>query len=194
MIKKDKKPDLSKIQINLQPTDIGEVRDTSGLLLAMEKNDWSDDPGTGVAILYADERGNGGYEVLNPMPFAPPIGYEPTQPIEELIKERVELRLKQLHALEEIDTPEEADDFDVSDDLPPIESLYEIHAMKPEAPDLPKKRPSKEDLEEAAKLELEYEELKERERLLRKRHRIEALEKQKQELEELYSDRKTVNE
>jgi len=44
---------------------------------------WSDDPGTGVAVLALDERGAPAYEVFNPMPFAPPIGWEPTPPLDE---------------------------------------------------------------------------------------------------------------
>lgn len=100
---------------------------------AAERSGWSDDPGTGKAILIPDERGAPGLEVLNPTPFAPPIGFTPTPPIDELIKAAVR-REVMLRDDDEIDDIIDAEDFDIPDELPPLETIYEFVGMEPEVP------------------------------------------------------------
>ena len=151
---------------------------------AMEAAGWSDDPGTGKAILVPDERGNPAYEVLNPLPFAPPIGWQPTPPLDELIRQRVQDEVSRLKDEDEVDDVIDAEDFDVDDETVPLETIYEVIAMKPEAPALPKD--AKEDLEDRVKADLDYEEMVVKQRLLRKRHREAALVKQKEESDLLY--------
>lgn len=148
---------------------------------------WSDDPGQGKTLLAPDERGAPGYEILNPMPFAPPIGWEPTPPIEELIRQRVSDELSRLKAEDEVDDIVDAEDFDIDDELPPLETIYEVIAMKPESPALPKD--SMPDAAETAKAQVDLEELVAQERLMRKRHREAALKRQREELDALSPDR-----
>lgn len=157
--------------------------DPTTILPKMEPAGWSDDPGTGKAILVPDERGAPGYEVVNPMPFAPPIGWEPTPPIEELIRDRVRLEVDRLRDEDEVDSLDDLEDFDVADELPPLETIYEVIAMTPEAPALNQKV----DPKILAKDQVDLEELVNTERLLRKRHREAALKKQREELDNLYS-------
>lgn len=152
----------------------------------MEAAGWSDDPGTGKAILVPDERGNPAYEVLNPMPFAPPIGWEPTPPLDQLIRERVADEVQRLKDSDELDDIIDAEDFDVDDELPPLETIYEVIAMKPEAPAIPKD--AKKDLQDAVQADLDYEEMVVKQRLLRKRHREAVIAKQKEENDLLYGD------
>lgn len=138
---------------------------------------WSDDPGQGKAVLMKDARGNYAYEVHNPMPHAAPIGWEPTPPLDELIRDRVRAEYARLKDDEVIDTEEEANDFDVPDELP-LTSVYEVQEMVEEAPAL-RKTP-----EQVAKEYLDTMELVERERYARKRAREQAIDKQRKALEE----------
>lgn len=160
-------------QHRVDPTDV----DAEKMKLA----GWSDDPGTGKAILVPDERGNPAYEVLNPLPFAPPIGWEPTPPLDELIRQRVSLEVQRLRDEDEIDDIVDAEDFEVDDELPPLETIYEVIAMKAEAPRIPKD--AKADLADAVKADLDYAEMLEREKLLRRRHREAKLREQREQLD-----------
>jgi len=177
---------MKKIKVEVAPDANGEIVDIEEMIPKMTAAGWSDDPGTGKAVLLPDERGAPGREVLNPLPFAPPIGFEPTPPLEELIRDRVRREVASLRDDEEIDDILDAEDFEVDDELPPLETIYEVVAMKPEAPKM--ERLPEPSLEDRVKAEVEYEELKDRERLLRKRHRRAALERAKQELVELGED------
>lgn len=171
------------LKIEIVPSFSGEIRDVSSILDEALAAGWSDDPGQGKAVLIKDDNGNPAYEVFNPMGFAPPIGFEPTPPIDQLIRERVALEVERLRDDEEIDSEDEVNDFDVPDELPPLETYYEVIAMEPTAPSIPKTK----DPAERAKEYLDLEETVTRERLLRKRHREAALEKQRQEHDELYA-------
>lgn len=166
-----------KIHVKIAPSDIGEVRTVEAEEIV--NAGWSDHPGTGHAILLPDERGNPAYEVLNPMPFAPPIGHQPTPPIEQLIRERVFAEITRLKGEDEIDTAEDQDDFDIPDELPDLSTIYEVIAMEAEAPKIPEKKEP--DMDARAKADVDYFEALERERLLRKRHREAHLQKQKEE-------------
>lgn len=180
--------DKPKIQVRVTPSDIGEVREVE--INDMQLAGWSDDPGTGIAILLPDERDNPAYEVLSPLKFAPPIGYQPTPPIEELIRDRVKVELHRLRGEDVVDSEEDENDFDVPDDLPPLETIYEVIAMKADAPPIPKTDP-KEELSAKARADLDYWEAVDRERLLRKRHREATIKAQQDELasSELYQDK-----
>lgn len=140
---------------------------------------FSDDPGEGRAFMLRDRNGNRAYEVHNPIPFAPPIGFAPTPPIDELIRDRVRAEFQRLRDEDEIDSAEEADDFDVPDEEP-ISSVFEIVQMEDTAPRPP---PESLSLSERAKMHVDFMELAERERLNRKRAREAHLAKQKQALE-----------
>lgn len=181
---------MKKIKVNVQPSEFGELRDVE--LAELENAGWSDDPGTGSAVLLPDERDNGAYEVVSPLKFAPPIGYQPTPPIEELIQKMVFGELNRLRGEEVIDSKEEENDFDIDDDLPPIETIYEVIAMKADTPRIPEVDP-KAELTAKARADLDYWEAVDKERLLRKRHREATIKAQQDELalSELYSGSKT---
>lgn len=173
-----------RLKINVSPTDQGEVREFS--LDAAKAAGWSDDPGTGKAVLAPDARGAPGHEILNPMPFAPPIGYTPSPPIQELIQSMVKSEMDRLQADDEIDDILDAEDFDVPDDMPSLETIYEVVAMEPEAPNL--KDTPEVSVADRAKMDAEYYELLDREKLLRRRHREAAIKKQQEEHRDLYGD------
>lgn len=181
-----------KIVVRIQPSEFGEVRSVDHN--EMEMAGWSDDPGTGEAILLPNENDMGSYEVLSPLQFAPPIGYQPTPPIDQLIRERVAGELERLRGDAVVDTEEDLDDFDVPDDIPPLETIYEVRAMEAEVPKVPKVDP-KEELSAKARADLDYWEAVDRERLLRKRHREATLKAQMQEYEEstLYKEAKPAS-
>lgn len=65
-----------------------------------------------------------GKEYPNPVPMEPPIGFVPSKPIWEQIREMVKTELSQGADREGFETAEEADDFDVGDDYDPS-SPYE---------------------------------------------------------------------
>lgn len=76
-----------------------------------------------------------GKEYPNPTPMAPPIGWHPQEPIHEMIARMVRNGVHeqlQRERGEELDSPEEADDFDVGDDFDP-EAPYE-HDFEPTMP------------------------------------------------------------
>lgn len=94
---------------------------------------WTDDPGTGKAVLTEDGR-----EILNPVPMAPPVGYVAEPSMMDIIEKKIKNHLKLLEdgmVLEE--SEEEANDFDYEEEFDPF-SLYEIVEMNDTAPDLPK--------------------------------------------------------
>lgn len=178
---------MDKIKVKVMPNEFGEVRDIT--MEEIRNAFWSDHPGTGHAVLLPNEHGAGAEEVLSPLKFAPPIGYQPTLPIEELVRQRVVGELVRLRDSQVVDTVEDAEDFEIDDELPPLETVYEVLAMKPDVPPMPKVDP-KEELSSKAKGELDFWEAVDRERLLRKRHREETLRSQQEELNRLYGDGK----
>lgn len=102
---------------------------------AIKKAGWTDDPGTGKSILTKD-----GLEIPNPQPMAPPLGYEPEDTLEDMVRRHLQkqLNLLGLRSGDVLDeSPEEADDFDVEDDLPDLDSVYTVREMEPAAPALP---------------------------------------------------------
>lgn len=163
-----------KIRVEVRP-EVGQV-DLEDLLAEAGKAEWSDDPGTGKAVLLRDERGNPAYEVHNPLPHAPPIGFQPTPPIEELIRDRVRAEFARLRDEDEIDSAEEVDDFDVPDELP-LASVYEVVQMEDTAPRPPAAELS---MEERARMHVDFMELAERERLNRKRAKEAHLARQRE--------------
>lgn len=102
------------------------------LLDKMEASNWTDDPGTGKAILTPL-----GSEIVSPIPVAPPIGYENEPSVMDRLRDMLNQRLRQLAEGDVLDeTEEEANDFDVPDpeDFHP-RSIYEITLID-EAPAL----------------------------------------------------------
>lgn len=76
--------------------------------------------------LRLNDRGAGAYEVPDPRPIAPPVGYQRQVPLHEQIRAMVRSeRLRQEVEAAGFETVEEADDFDVGDDFEPS-APYEI--------------------------------------------------------------------
>lgn len=73
-----------------------------------------------------------GKEYPNPTPMEPPIGYIPSRPLHEQIREMVLREISEAADRADADTEEEANDFDVGDDFDPT-SPYEI-GFEPTAP------------------------------------------------------------
>lgn len=92
---------------------------------------WTDDPGTGKAVLLDDGR-----ELLNPVPMAPPVGYVKEPSMMELIQAQVKKHLLLLKGDDEIDDENDVNDFDAPEEVDPF-SLYEITDMIEESPALP---------------------------------------------------------
>lgn len=124
---------VEKVKLEIAPTHFGEVPDVEGLREAMVDHGWSDDPGTGMAVL--DEFGR---EILNPVPVAPPIGYQAEQSMMDRITEQLLARQRILAEDAIQESQEDAEDFDVGDDFDPM-SRYEVVVMADDAPRLPPK-------------------------------------------------------
>lgn len=81
-----------------------------------------------------------GQEVLDPTPLSIPFGFERPATLEErimrLMRSEFDRRQAVASADDDIETPEEADDFDVGDDFDPS-SPYENEFMPDVAPDAP---------------------------------------------------------
>lgn len=126
---------MDKISVKVAGNLDGEVPSNDELLELAKRAGWSDDPGTGKAILIPDERGAPGHEVLNPLPHAPPIGWEPTPPLEEMIRQRVAAEMLRLDGDDVIEEDlADLDDFDVPEEVLPAETLYEFAGMEVQVP------------------------------------------------------------
>lgn len=107
--------------------------DTEVMAEAMEGALWSDDPGTGKAVILQDGR-----ELLNPLPVAPPasIAAAAAEPsVNDLVDRALKRHFEQLKAADEIDTLEDMDDFGEDDDFTPL-SQFEM-VLRDEAPRIP---------------------------------------------------------
>lgn len=105
---------------------------------AMSIADWSDDPGTGRAVLLPDGR-----ELLNPTPVAPPAiiaAYSEEMSVNDLVARALARHNALLKGNDEIDTEEDLDDFPEDDDYHPI-TMYEAVLMRDEAPAIPPGEP-----------------------------------------------------
>lgn len=102
---------------------------------ALDEAGWSDDPGTGIAVILPNPDGR---EVLNPTPMAPPLNYVHETSMDERLHDllqRERNKRDMLEALEE--SEEEAGDFDISDEFdisfvqpyPVVEMLHEAPAV-----------------------------------------------------------------
>lgn len=106
--------------------------DLNALDESMAAADWSDDPGTGRAVLLADGR-----ELVNPIPVAPPLSVlASTEPsVNELVERALSRHFEALKAADEIDGPEDYDDFPEDTEWSPV-SQYEV-LLVDEAPAVP---------------------------------------------------------
>lgn len=132
----DPKSDLKKIKIVLpEVLSTGELTPPPDELLdMMEEAGWTDNPGTGKAVLLPD-----GSELLNPVPIAPPVDYDTAPSAFDLWQ----MNLQRMANIRDLgggflidENDEEANDFDVDDPEDVfVRSDYELQ-MVPEAPAL----------------------------------------------------------
>jgi len=122
-----------KVEIVPNPS-TGEIADYDDVMERMVDAGWSDDPKDGKTILLDDGR-----EVVNPLPIAPPIGYNPTPSMFDVIRAQIH-RAKMLEDDAVAETPEDADDFDMDDEWEPS-SVYEV-VMKDDFPELAPEPPA----------------------------------------------------
>lgn len=97
---------------------------------AIAQAGWTDDPGTGKAVILPD-----GSELLNPLPIAPPVDFREGPSLLEQFEAKMAARFKMLQEDQELDTAEDWEDFEVADDIEP-ESPYTV-VMHDEAPGVP---------------------------------------------------------
>lgn len=121
-------------KIEVVKRDTGEVEQLD-LVDAINASWSSSDPGVGKAFLLPD-----GSEVLNPVPMAPPVGFEVGPTMLEQFEAKMAARFRMLQEDEEIDSAEDWDDFDIGDDVEPPPSPYEL-VMVDEVPALPPSPP-----------------------------------------------------
>lgn len=76
----------------------------------------------------------GGAEIPDPRPMAPPVGFKRQPPLHERIRAMVQHEFELARARQEVESPAEADDFDVDDDVDP-DSPYEHHFDAPKDED-----------------------------------------------------------
>lgn len=115
--------------------------DLNALDEAMANADWTDDPGTGKAVILADGR-----ELLNPIPVAPPLSItasaEPS--VNELVERALARHFAGLQDTDEVDGPDDYDDFPEDDEWHPM-SQYEV-VLIDEAPAVPAAPPVSEEV------------------------------------------------
>lgn len=77
-----------------------------------------------------------GWEKPDPTPVAPPVGFVHQPSLHERIRDAVLMEMRQRGEAGGFETPEEADDFDVDEDLFPASphEIGEIDAPTPPAP------------------------------------------------------------
>lgn len=70
---------------------------------------------------------NHSYEKPDPVPMAPPVGYTPTPPLEDLVRTMITGHLlREAAAKEGFETFDEADDFEVGEDYDPRSPYEEV--------------------------------------------------------------------
>lgn len=126
-------------EAKLPPLDYAEgsalVFDDEAFAQAADAADWSDDPGTGRAILLDDGR-----ELLNPVPMEPPVGHDEEPSINALVERALALHFEKLSKNADAErTLGEIVRFD-DDNWDEFFSPWELteRQMEPEVPDIPK--------------------------------------------------------
>lgn len=123
-----------------------DMPDNEQLDEVMEAGGWSDDPGTGRAVLMPDGR-----ELVNPATIAPPVSVSVGESVNELVERALSRHYAALKAADEIDTVEDANDFDDDEDFFPS-SMYEI-VLRDEAPAIPAVTTESSTVEEVVQVE-----------------------------------------
>lgn len=126
--------DVKITEVVSEDGEIGTLPSKEVIYDAMEAAEWSDDPGTGKAIILPDGR-----EVLNPTPMAPPLNYVREESVTDRLHQML-LRERARRDMEEglLETQEESEDFDVEDEFDvQFVTPYEMVDMIDEAPSIP---------------------------------------------------------
>lgn len=120
--------------LNVSPdTDGNLVFDKEAFSMAADAADWSDDPGTGRAILLEDGR-----ELLNPVPMQPPVGHDEEPSINALVERALATHFAKLEKNKQAESTL-ADILKFDDDDPEeFFSPWELREMETEVPEIPK--------------------------------------------------------
>lgn len=157
--------DLGKLKVTVAP-----YVDKDGVVHELSQEDffrlaaeagWTGEFNQGKSIKWM------GGEIFNPVQASLPIGYQPQDSIEVMIQAAIQ-KYKESQD-NEADDFIDMEDFEVPDELPDLTTLYEFASMEVEAP-APKPAPeksAKELMEDRVRAELEFEELKARQRRIR---------------------------
>lgn len=78
-----------------------------------------------------------GQEMGDPVPTAPPVGYTPGPSLSDMVRRMIHNEISTAAELNEFETFEEADDFDVEDDPPDPRTPYEAVFDPPPPPPAP---------------------------------------------------------
>lgn len=123
-------------KLRVDTNEAGElVFDAEEFAQAADAADWSDDPGTGRAILLDDGR-----ELFNPVPLSPPVGHDEEPSINALVERALAQHFAKLEKNMEAErTLGEIVRFD-DDSWDEFFSPWELteRQMEPEVPDIPK--------------------------------------------------------
>ena len=116
---------------------------------AMVDAEWTDDPGTGRAVILKDGR-----ELLNPIPVAPPASiaaYSREDSVNDLVQRALARHMEMLRGEEDIDSLEDMNDFPEDEDYSPM-TQFEAIVLASESPQIPKDAPEP-DLQDLNKVE-----------------------------------------
>lgn len=125
---------VGRAKVYSEIVDIADAEVVADLDDAMVEAEWSEDPGTGKAVLLADGR-----ELLNPVPVAPPASiaaYSQEASVNDLVQRALSRHLEMLRGAEDIDSLDEMDDFPEDEEWSPM-SMYEAVVLAAEAPAVP---------------------------------------------------------
>lgn len=80
-----------------------------------------------AAFAYSrDGRRTFGQEIPNPIPLEPPLGFVPSLPIHEIIRQQILRSMSDAAEREGFEGPDDAEDFDVGDDYDPVSPHEEM--------------------------------------------------------------------
>lgn len=130
----DKRSDVREFEGKLYELGVDAVPDNEEFANAADSAEWTDDPGTGRAILLPDGR-----EVINPLPVSPPVTYSEELSVNDLVDRALRMHFEKIE--QNADAVEALEDLlhfdDVVDDFPV--SPYEVFErdMLDEVPVIP---------------------------------------------------------
>lgn len=112
------------------------VEDVEAAMMQRYMRKFADEDG----VLHYPHLDEFGREWVDPTPMAPPVGYKPPLSMVDIVREQIRVHMSQVARANEMETFEDADDFDVEDDDYDPTSPYEYN-FDPPAPSEPAQPP-----------------------------------------------------